>query len=206
VKGGEFEFAVGTAGSTTLVLQTVLPALLVATSPSRLRLCGGTHNPLAPPFDFLQRVFLPLVNRMGPRVAATLVRPGFYPAGGGECVITIEPSPGLARLDLVERGAVRRRLACATVSRLPRSIAERELASIERLLGWTQDCLTHAEVDSHGPGNVVTIEIESEHATEMFVGFGRKGSRPRPWPSRPPARRFAIWPRTSRSPSTSRIS
>lgn len=61
---GTYRFAVGTAGSATLVLQTILPPLLIANGPSRLVLEGGTHNPWAPTFDFLQRAFLPLVNRM----------------------------------------------------------------------------------------------------------------------------------------------
>ena len=63
VVSGNYAFAVGTAGSTTLVLQTVLPALLVASGKSKLILEGGTHNPFAPPFDFLEKAFLPLVNR-----------------------------------------------------------------------------------------------------------------------------------------------
>src|SRR5687768_8335334 len=84
VKTGDFRFAVGTAGSCTLVLQTVLPALMTRATASRLVLEGGTHNPMAPPFDFLERVYLPLLERMGPRVSMTLERPGFYPAGGGK--------------------------------------------------------------------------------------------------------------------------
>ena len=80
---GEYAFNVGSAGSATLVLQTVLPALLSASAPSDLLLEGGTHNPLAPPFEFLDRAFLPLIARMGPRVSATLEARGFYPAGGG---------------------------------------------------------------------------------------------------------------------------
>ena len=79
---GAYSFAVGTAGSTTLVLQTILPALLTAPGPSTVTLEGGTHNPFAPPHDFLARAFLPLLSRMGAEVAATLERPGFYPAGG----------------------------------------------------------------------------------------------------------------------------
>src|SRR5437867_958993 len=84
VKPGEYRFAVGTAGSTGLVLQTVLPPLLTAPGPSTLTLEGGTHNPTAPPFDFLARAFLPLISRMGPSATARLERPGFYPAGGGQ--------------------------------------------------------------------------------------------------------------------------
>jgi RNA 3'-terminal phosphate cyclase (ATP) len=105
---GEYRFAVGTAGSTTLVLQTVLPPLLVARGPSTLILEGGTHNPYAPPFDFLAKAFLPLVARMGPRVEAVLERPGFYPAGGGCIRVRVEPAPRLERLDLLERGEIHR--------------------------------------------------------------------------------------------------
>ncbi len=61
VKAGEYRFAVGSAGSGTLVFQTVLPALMLATGPSRLVIEGGTHNDAAPPFPFLERAFLPLV-------------------------------------------------------------------------------------------------------------------------------------------------
>ena len=81
VESGDYAFAVGTAGSTTLVLQTVLPALLIANGKSQLILEGGTHNPFAPPFDFLEQAFLPLVNRMGPRVTAELERPGLLSGG-----------------------------------------------------------------------------------------------------------------------------
>ncbi|MGH7202433.1 MAG: RNA 3'-terminal phosphate cyclase, partial [Planctomycetaceae bacterium] len=98
IEPGEHRFSIGTAGSTTLVVQTVLPMLLTAAGPSSLMLEGGTHNPHAPPFDFLARSFLPLINRMGPRVEAALDRPGFYPAGGGRFEVRIEPvsEPGRA--------------------------------------------------------------------------------------------------------------
>lgn len=69
---GDFEFDVGSAGSCTLVLQTILPALVLADRPSRLVLRGGTHNPGAPPFHFLEKVFLPLLHRMGPLVKTEL--------------------------------------------------------------------------------------------------------------------------------------
>ena len=89
VKAGNYKFAIGSAGSTTLVFQTILPALLLADALSTLTLEGGTHNPFAPPLDFLQKVFLPLVNRTGPTVHLTMERAGFYPAGGGRWFASI---------------------------------------------------------------------------------------------------------------------
>jgi RNA 3'-terminal phosphate cyclase (ATP) len=96
---GDYRFAVGTAGSTGLVLQTVLMPLLLADGPSRLVLEGGTHNMQAPPFDFIARSFLPVINRMGPSVSARLVRHGFYPRGGGR----IEVDTGIEHLHSSER-------------------------------------------------------------------------------------------------------
>ena len=175
---GEYRFAVGTAGSATLVLQAVLPALMTAAAPSVLTLEGGTHNPYAPPFDFLQKSFLPLINRMGPKVEAALERPGFYPAGGGRFVVTITPVDRLLGFDLLERGEIIRRRATAVVSALPRHIAERELDAVERKLGWPREWMTVEEVaEPRGPGNVVTVEIESRHVTDVFTAFGTRGVR-----------------------------
>jgi len=175
---GNYAFAVGTAGSTTLVLQTVLPALLIASGKSKLILEGGTHNPFAPPFDFLANAFLPLVNRMGPTVTAELERPGFYPAGGGRMSGIIEPAAELNRLDIPARGEVKARRATAVVANLPISIADRELNVIARKLSWQRDWMKAESVErSPGPGNVVTIEIECEHVTEVFTGFGERSLR-----------------------------
>ncbi|WP_441291220.1 RNA 3'-terminal phosphate cyclase [Sorangium sp. KYC3313] len=175
---GEHTFQVGSAGSTTLVLQTVLPALLRAPAPSALTLEGGTHNPLAPPFDFLDLAYLPLVRRMGPDVTATLVTPGFYPAGGGLARVSIAPAPALAPLELLERGEIRGRRAVATVSNLPGAIAARELDAAAAVLGWEPGCFKPSVLrGGNGPGNVITIAVESEHVTEVFTGFGAKGVR-----------------------------
>ncbi len=175
---GEFSFAVGTAGSATLVLQTVLPALLLADGPSRLVLEGGTHNPWAPPFDFLEKAFLPLVNRMGPRVAARLERPGFYPAGGGRFHVEVEPASVLTPFDLVDRGEIISHRARALVASIPASIARREIKVVARKTGWDSDDLKIEEVEgSPGPGNAVLLEIESEALVEVFSGFGQKGVR-----------------------------
>lgn len=176
VRGGDYSFSVGTAGSATLVLQTILPALLLADARSTLALEGGTHNPMSPPFDFLVRAFLPLIGRMGPRVEAVLERPGFYPAGGGRFRVTVEPTTSLQPIELLARGELRARRASAVVASLPRAIAERELRVIEERLGWDRACLQSKVIpNAQGPGNVVIIELESEHVTEVFTSFGERG-------------------------------
>jgi RNA 3'-terminal phosphate cyclase (ATP) len=174
---GAYAFDIGSAGSTTLVLQTLLPALIGASGPSSLVIRGGTHNPMAPPFDFLARAFLPLLARMGPKVVAHLDAPGFYPAGGGRLRVTIEPAP-LGGLELFERGAIREKRVVAAVANLPIAIARREAEEAQRVLGWEEGC-TRAETltGSAGPGNVVTISVACEHVTEVFTGFGEKGKR-----------------------------
>ncbi len=175
VRPGEYRFAVGSAGSATLVLQTVLPGLMIAQGPSQLVLEGGTHNPFAPPFDFLQKAFLPILERIGPRVTVTLDRAGFYPAGGGKVSVHIEPQAKLRGVDLLERGRILRRSAQGVVSNLPLHIAMREVDCIRRKMSLADDCIEARQVDSAGPGNVVMVEIESQNVTEVFTGFGQKG-------------------------------
>ncbi len=176
VNPGRFHFATGSAGSCALVLQTVLPALLQAGGHSELILEGGTHNPYAPPFDFLQKSFLPLVNKMGPALSAELERPGFYPAGGGKIRVLIRPVPLLKPIELLERGRILSRSALAVVSNLPLSIAQRELQIVARKLQWEQEALKAEQIqNAKGPGNVLSIEIESATLTEVFTGFGQRG-------------------------------
>ena len=176
IRSGDFQFPIGTAGSTTLVLQTVLPALSRASGASTIRLEGGTHNPLAPPADFLIDVFAPILARIGMRADIRLERHGFYPAGGGVLHAQVQPSQSLRPLHLVERGAVRAVSARALNSGLSTSVAERELKVVARRLGLLQGALKLHEVKpALGPGNALLIKVESEHITECFTTFGQRG-------------------------------
>jgi RNA 3'-terminal phosphate cyclase (ATP) len=175
VQPGEHRFVIGTAGSGTLVLQTILPALMTAPAASRITIEGGTHNLAAPPFDFLQRCFLPVMGRLGPKVAVNLERHGFYPAGGGCFTAVIEPCAQLFPVDLTERGEITKRRVTAIVANLSRAIAQRELDTVARLLNWEQETLEVVEAKySVGPGNIVLIEVvTSTGVAEQFCGFGR---------------------------------
>ena len=178
VTPGHYHFAVGTAGSCILVLQTVLPALLTADGRSELILEGGTHNPLAPSFDFLSNTFLPCIHRMGVHITTILDRPGFYPAGGGKLSVSIEPTAQLSRLTLLERGAIQKCTAKVLLSKLPRHIGERELKVLARELAWPEHCMAIEEVQNpYGPGNALIAQVECEHITTVFTGFGERGVR-----------------------------
>ncbi len=174
---GTYHFRIGTAGSATLVLQTVLPPLLTASAPSVVTVEGGTHNMQAPPFDFLQRSWIPLIRRFGPNLTAHLHRHGFYPAGGGSIQVDVEPSPHLHGFDLLEAGRLRQRRLRALVSRLPQHIGERELNRAQRKLNWPGDTTSLEEVTSNSPGNVLLAELEHEHLTTVCTEFGQKGVR-----------------------------
>ena len=176
VQPGDYHFSVGTAGSTTLVAQTVLPALMLGDEPSSVILEGGTHNPWAPPFDFLQQAFLPQLEKAGPRVTANLESYGFYPAGGGRFSLQIEPSSRLTGFNLMDRGGNPQASVRAVVSKLPTHIGERECDVIRRKMNWPQKCFTVEEVeDPKGPGNVVMIYLESPNVTEVVIGIGKQG-------------------------------
>ncbi len=175
VKAGNYCFSVGTAGSCILVLQAILPPLLVADKPSCLTLEGGTHNPYAPPFEFLADSFLPILARMGANVSVQLERAGFYPAGGGRLTVMIEPVKRWVVPDIMERGNIHAQKGRILLSSLPHHIGERELKTVKAKLGWNPSCLSIEGVDSRGPGNMVVLSVQSDALTETFTGCGQKG-------------------------------
>ena len=176
VRAGEYDFNVGSAGSCTLVLQTVWPALMLAEGPSHLRLRGGTHNPMAPPFHFLARSYAPLVRRLGTGVELTLRRLGFYPAGGGEIEVTVRPGRELIPFDLIERGTLQESYAECLAAGLPRAVPQRELAALGEALGWEYAQLREVPVrQNEGPGNALMATLSYEHVTEVFTSFGGRG-------------------------------
>jgi RNA 3'-terminal phosphate cyclase (ATP) len=178
IKAGSYSFPIGTAGSSTLVLQTLIPALLYADKPSTVVVSGGTHNPMAPPVQFLQRAWGRVLGMMGARVDIQLHRYGFYPAGGGQVTAAIEPCAGLRQIDLTERGGLREAYAEAVVAGLPVAIAERELQLIGERLGWTGNQLRLIELPrDQGPGNAVMVTLDHDFVTEVVTAIGEKRVR-----------------------------
>lgn len=176
VRAGAHTFQVGTAGSTTLVLQAIMPALLVADATSELTIEGGTHAKAAPPYEFLERSLAPILNRLGAKVSLTLERHGFYPAGGGRITARVEPVRVPLPIVLDERGEITSRRATAVVSKLSGSIAAREIKRLRDRLNWEQDqCHIVEIVDAACPGNVLWIELKASGVTSVFSSIGEQG-------------------------------
>ena len=178
IKAGNYVFAIGTAGSCTLVLQTVLLALLYADGPSTLRVSGGTHNGMAPPFHFLQRAYGRMLKAMGAEIDFELVRAGFYPAGGGVIIASVAPCARLTPLSLTVPGARVDGFAEAMFAGIPLDVASRELDVIGSGMGWSEAQLRVRGLPAdQGPGNALMITLESEHVTEVFTALGEKSVR-----------------------------
>ncbi len=176
VLADDYHFQVGSAGSAMLVLQTVLPPLLLAGSTSRVTLEGGTHNPLSPTFHYIDEVFLPFVNKIGGNCSFELERWGFYPAGGGKAVISINPFVGKpARLDLCRSGGLVAASVLAAVAKIPWEIAEDESCAIVKAAKFSVSQKKSISVESPGPGNVAMIRLDFTHGSAMFTGFGELG-------------------------------
>lgn len=176
ITGGDYHFSVGSAGSALLVLQTVLLPLLHADTPSTLTLEGGTHNPWAPPFPFIEKTFLPLLRQMGFSAEVELRRAGFYPAGGGVVAVTITPGGKRRALQIGPRGEISSRLATGAVANLPRRIAETEVACVREKLDLAENETAVEELaDAPGQGNAVFLALRSHRVTEVFSAFGSPG-------------------------------
>jgi RNA 3'-terminal phosphate cyclase (ATP) len=176
IVAGDYAFATGSAGSTTLVLQTLLPALARAPAPSSLRLEGGTHNPMAPTADFIADTWLPRLREIGYVATVKLERPGFYPAGGGILHAQIDPTPALAYCSFDERGEAHGLAATALLSGLSSGIGRRELAVLAERLGLGEESLNlHSVRPANGPGNVLQVQARFARHTATFTGHGARG-------------------------------
>jgi RNA 3'-terminal phosphate cyclase (ATP) len=170
-RAGNYQFAIGTAGSTGLLFQTLLPALLQADGPSTLRLEGGTHNPMAPPFEFLERVFLPTLRRMGADFTISLVQTGFAPVGGGVIECEIQPCAKLTPIEVHKRGELKSMNLRVPTRNLPIAIGGRMLDAA--LKQFPCDDAT-VEIREPGPGRGVCCLYEAvfENCEEITSAFG----------------------------------
>lgn len=177
VAAGSYRFEIGTAGSTSLVLHTLALPLSQAPGPSDVRITGGTHVPSSPTFDFLRLCWVRWMQAIGMAVTVELVRAGYYPPGGGEIRATVAGSSRLHALDCTERGNLRRVHGISVVSRLARSIADRQRrTACDELagLGVPVD-VDVAEVDAPSPGTAVVLCAEFEHGWASFSSLGKRG-------------------------------
>ena len=166
LRGGEFRFDVGTAGSLTLVLQALLPAALRANAPVRLHLTGGTDVRAAPPLDYLRFVLLPLLAQMGAAVQPTLQRRGYYPRGGGMVELMVQPH-ALKGLRLESAGALKAIHGIAHVANLPAHIAARMQQTAVRLLADIAPVEIEQQVlgkdQAIGQGGAIVLWARTEH-------------------------------------------
>lgn len=168
IRGGSYAFDVGTAGSVTLVLQACLPVAFAATEATRLQIVGGTDVQWSPPLDYFARVFLPLVRRLGGQADLLSHRRGYYPRGGGEVELVVQPTPSWSPLLLSDPGAVERVRGIAHASNLPADIPGRMKQAAIRGLHGVSDVKVEERVypgeDAVGQGGACVLWVEREHA------------------------------------------
>lgn len=179
IAAGTYSFEIGTAGSTGLALQSIIPVLLYGKSPSQIQITGGTHVPWSPPFHYLGSIFVPALEKMGAAVSLEIEQWGWYPKGGGRVRSTIENTKGLGTLHLSNRGKLVNLHLLSAVSNLPFSIAERQrdqaLKRIEHL-GFGPS-VSMVDARSPGQGTFVFLAAEFEGTRGGFTALGQKGKR-----------------------------
>jgi RNA 3'-terminal phosphate cyclase (ATP) len=184
-RAGEYSFDVaqirgaGSAGSVSLVFQTVFLPLALARGMSQLVLYGGTHVAWSPPFHYLTEVYLPTLAQLGLNATLELKQWGFYPVGGGEIVAQIDGNaPGVRPASFTERGLLRRVWGMGVVSNLPSHIPQRMANRARNLLaeaGLKAD-VEARRVRAKGPGAGLVVFMEYENGVRAgFTAYGRKG-------------------------------
>lgn len=181
VRAGRYSWDVGTAGSISLVFQALLPVAAAAPGPVRVRIVGGTDVPWSPPMDYVSRVFLPLVRRLGALVDLEVPRRGYYPRGGGLLEAVIEPTRSWSPFRAARTDSIERVRGIAHVSNLPEEIPKRmKHAAIRRLHG-AKDVKVEERLyrgdEAIGQGGALVLWAET---TETFLGADSLAQRGKP--------------------------
>jgi RNA 3'-terminal phosphate cyclase (ATP) len=183
VTGGDASLDVGTAGSTLLVLQSIVPALLFAGRKSAVTVRGGTHVPFSPSFHYAASVLVPTLGRIGVELSLAIKSYGFYPRGGGEIHARISPAEGVWPLRLPERGRILAVKGWSASGNLPPAIARRQRdAALEALRSRLRDVTIPAEIEilsvpTPGQGTFLFLAVETEHCVAGFASLGERGKR-----------------------------
>lgn len=175
VRPGKYQFAIGTAGATSLVLHTVYLPLALAGEPSEVTVEGGTHNEHAPCYHFLETTWRAYLKRLGLGVSMSMTRPGFYPRGGGQIFAHIQPAPGIRPLQLAGPTKIESAAVVSAVAGLPEHVANRQArrATVRLRDAGLDPEVTHEEWPG-GPGSVLIITLAGPVPT-LFFGLGAKG-------------------------------
>jgi RNA 3'-phosphate cyclase len=177
IYAGQYHFDIGTAGSTSLVLQTIFTPLSLADGPSRITITGGTHVKWSPAYHYLRMQWLPHMHRIGFRGDLTLDLAGFFPQGDGRIRAEIRPSASCTSLNLTERGGLQRIEGLSAVSNLPESIAIRQRRQALRRLSGV-GCpmeVDIAHLPSKRKGTMIVLKAVFEKSQACYVGLGERG-------------------------------
>jgi len=176
-KGGEYSWDIGTAGSTTMMAQTLLPLACFAGRTSRFRLEGGLFQDFAPSAYHMKFVLLPFLERMGIRAKLDIIRPGYVPRGGGIIEVRVEPAGKLKSLNLAEQGEILSIKGIALSSHLKeKKVSQRMAAECQRVLssyGYKAEIEAIEDESSLQEGAALAIYAETSLGNR--IGSDRAG-------------------------------
>ena len=177
IQPGEYFFDIGSAGSTSLLLQTIYLPLSLANGNSRVIICGGTHVEWSPCYHYLVWHWLPYLLQMGFNFDLSLEHAGYYPKGGGKISVDIAPINHLKPINIIKRGKVNQIRGISAVSNLPRKIAERQRNQVIRRLGsrYPLNDIRIKDLPSYNKGTVLLLLVECEHSRACFFALGAPG-------------------------------
>ena len=179
VKAGTYRLDIGTAGSVSLVLQTIFYPLSLANKPSSITIIGGTHVSHSPCIDYLKQQWLYFLKDIGFDAEIQTLRSGYYPRGGGEVLIKINPANPQYPLRIENRGKLIQVKGISTVSNLDINIAHRQQTQAKmKLLGRNiPHEISLAETPAIGKGTMLLLVGKFEHSQCCYFSLGAIGKR-----------------------------
>lgn len=178
IKNGNFRFDIGTAGATSLVLQTLYLPLSFASGTSNLTITGGTHVSWSPTFDYIKNCWIYFMEILGLKIKVELKRAGFYPHGGGEIKALINPADGVKPLNLIDRGKLLKIQIYSAHTNLTDEVAKRQARTAERILkGYGEIETIIDELESYSKNTTIAITGIFENSICCYTNLGEKGKR-----------------------------
>jgi RNA 3'-phosphate cyclase len=177
IEPGRYHFDIGTAGATTLVLQTIFLPLAMSGTKSTVTITGGTHVRWSPSYHYLELQWLPFMRRIGCQADLNMELAGYYPKGGGRITSTISACEKTNPLELTERGNLKQIRGLSAISNLPRHIAKRQREQVLRRIGdrYYLSDIRLVELASRFKGTMLLLLAEFEHSQACYFSLGELG-------------------------------
>lgn len=180
INGGTYDWNIGTAGSITLVIQALMPAMLFSKKDFSVSITGGTNVTTSPPIEYFQHIFCDFMHKMGAKLKLDIMQYGFYPKGGGRIKLRVCPAE-LKPIEILERGELKQtdiQDSIASKDLENAKVAERQVIGFKKEFGKSNyKKIVTAYVETLSTGSCIHAHNSYENCKIGSEALGERGKK-----------------------------